>query len=199
MPAAIAATTAVLHPISPTEDLLCDRTTTLVMWMGRVVDPVSGWSVGPIALKAASPGDEQKSMSVETTGEGRLFERVVADGLEVEWDLKPRRVGPKKRKLVSKETAVLLDVSVGGACVLAPIRPRFVVGNTVTIGLDGSAGLVRVRWVRARNETDSAMYGVDFVDLDPELHARLTDPVNERRSGRQWDGWAPDLPPWIRS
>jgi hypothetical protein len=111
--------------------------------------------------------------------ERRTFRRVHGDGLTVEWRVAPQGILPWKRS-EQVSTAHVLDVSVSGASFmterLSGVRP----GSVVTIAHATGQGVVEIRWVRDLG-TSKAVYGVEFVVLEPSMRDYLGQPVADRR------------------
>lgn len=111
--------------------------------------------------------------------ERRDFQRVAGDGLVVGWRVPVRGVFAHRKPPV-KAKGLLVDVSVAGASVIVEEGPRARRGDVVTLSHAGAIGTVQVRWVREMGRS-KAMYGVEFLVLEPLLREHLSSPVAHRR------------------
>lgn len=101
----------------------------------------------------------------------RLGARHAAPGLVLSWNTGGRR-SPRRWHRPFEE-ADLIDLSVTGAQFLAPDNGRIVVGYKVSIVLDSALGEVRVKRIVPLSNGQLAMYGVEFIALEPALEALL--------------------------
>lgn len=101
----------------------------------------------------------------------RIGERLGVQGLVVGWNTRDRRI-PRWRHRPFVEADVI-DVSVSGAQLLAPITSGIAVGTELTIAAGGALGRVRVRRIVPMSQQPLACYGIEFVELDPALEAML--------------------------
>lgn len=110
--------------------------------------------------------------------EDRLVERYRTVGLHVVWHQPTRSLLGTRPKPAPAE---VIDLSVGGALLLAPHNPLLGPGAIADIELDGSRGRVEVRHVHAAVDPDQRYYGVLFLYLQPRLRARFFDAVASQR------------------
>lgn len=111
-------------------------------------------------------------------GADRLVARYRTVGLHLTWH------PPTRRRLRTRPTAApaeVIDVSVGGALLLAARNPLVGPGHVVDVELDGSRGRVEVRHHHPGPGPDLWYYGVLFVDLRPGLRSRIFDAVAAQR------------------
>ncbi len=103
----------------------------------------------------------------------RLLVRRDVEGVIVDWNIGRKRRWYEPRHQEGQRARVL-DVSVGGARVLAPTDDGIVAGCRLVIGVGGPAGIVRVRWKEWADGHDMSYYGLEFVNLSPALASYLT-------------------------
>lgn len=101
----------------------------------------------------------------------RIGERLGVHGVVVSWNTGGRRL-PRKRRRPFPEADVI-DVSVSGAQLLAPIGSLIRVGQVVTIAAGGSLGSVQVRRIVPVTNGPLCVFGVEFIELEPPLEALL--------------------------
>lgn len=91
----------------------------------------------------------------------RMGERYEIDGLHATW-LVPKALGRTSATKVK-----LIDVSVAGALVEAPLSKHLKVGSRITWELNGLSGAIEIRNVREVNGVGH--FGVSYFRLDDEL------------------------------
>ena len=101
----------------------------------------------------------------------RLGERLAVHGLVLGWNTRGRRTPRWKHRQFDE--ADVIDVSVTGAQLLAPDDLRIIVGHRVTIVAGGAIGAVRVKRIVPVSNGPLALYGVEFITLEPPLEALL--------------------------
>ena len=106
----------------------------------------------------------------------RIGRRTPTDGTIIEWhpiDVAERpRWGRRRGKVERVQIAELLDLSVSGAKVAVDETDPLSVGARVRIVLDGHGGIATVRRV-APGPDGTSIYGIQFLQLGPELQARV--------------------------
>jgi hypothetical protein len=116
----------------------------------------------------ARPRVEQSSVATTSvTNERRIGRRWPSSGLAVGWDL--QRAGGIRRHRVRARDGVVLDVSVSGAAILAPIDDDLVAGRLLAVGHGRHIGHVLIRRVQRSDRRDHAIYGVQFIDAPAGL------------------------------
>lgn len=110
--------------------------------------------------------------------DARVVERYRTVGLQVTWSPPSRRwlwIRPRPA------AAEVIDLSVSGALLLAPTNPQVRTGLVVEMECDGARGRVQVRHVHQSLDPEQHYYGVQFLQLQPELRERLFDVVAKER------------------
>jgi hypothetical protein len=79
------------------------------------------------------------------------------------------------------ETGWIVDVSVTGAAIEAPRSDDLFLGHRVRIALGEHQGMVVIRRAVPSTVERMARYGVEFVDLEPELADELRTLLEEER------------------
>ena len=110
----------------------------------------------------------------------RIFQRVENTGLPLEFDVHVP-TGPFRARRRSAHPAEVVDVSVSGAQIMVTARARPSVASMVKIRHEGSMGTVLIRWHADGPTHGTWLYGVEFLELDPELREHLGRPIDERR------------------
>lgn len=96
----------------------------------------------------------------------------------------------QKRKLFGRrdpDPAELVDVSVSGLRLVAPIAKDLAVGAVVLVTVDGHTGPVRIR-VIALGDDGRCTYGVELADPDSALTAHVHRKLSEASDTRE-DSW----------
>lgn len=112
----------------------------------------------------------------------RMGERLAVHGVVLSWDTRGRRSPRWKRRRFDE--ADVIDVSVSGAQLLAPDNQRIAVGHRVTIVAGGAIGVVRVKRIAPVTHGPLAIFGVEFVTLEPALEALLFSQLDAERPRR---------------
>ncbi len=120
----------------------------------------------------------------------RMLERVSGHGLEIDWNVPERRSPLSRLKPSAAQRGLVVDVSVGGARVLAPSDRALVNGVTLRIGAQGCTGTVRVRWSHPV-DSGRTMFGLDYVQLPEALADYLLQPIAQARGEVPLTGWSP--------
>lgn len=113
--------------------------------------------------------------------DGRVVERYRTLGFRVTW------YPPTKRWLWTRPrpaVAEVIDLSVGGALLLAPANPDIRPSSVIEMESGGARGRVEVRHVHQSLDPEQHYYGVLFLHLQPELRQRLFDVVAAERGDR---------------
>ena len=79
------------------------------------------------------------------------------------------------------QTAWIVDVSITGAAIEAPRAEDLFLGHRVRIALGDLVGTVVIRRAVPSTVERMARYGVEFIDLDPELAEALRALLEEDR------------------
>jgi len=94
----------------------------------------------------------------------RIAQRFPVATTPVEWKVPKRRGANPRSKSVWAEAAII-ELSVMGAAVVAPLKWRALTGTKVEVRWQGLSGLVVIRReVPFPNSTTMAMYGVEYAD-----------------------------------
>lgn len=101
----------------------------------------------------------------------RMGERLAVHGLVLSWNTRGRRSPRWKRRQFDE--ADVIDVSVSGAQFLAPDNLSIIVGQKVTIVAGGAIGVVRVKRIVPVTNGPLALYGTEYITLEPALEALL--------------------------
>lgn len=134
-------------------------------------------------------------MGPVTSLQRRLVERYRVEQFRLAWDVQERKAGLLGRRRESSSRAgEVMDVSITGAAVLAPTDPTIRRGSTVVIEVDGHRGAVRVRHVRPTEDPERSVYGIEFAEVEPELHDRFLRPIEEHRGKLPTREWMDDPP-----
>jgi hypothetical protein len=112
------------------------------------------------------------------SADGRLVQRYRTVGLHLTWHPPTRRL---LRTRPVAAPAEVIDVSEGGALLLADAFPAIRPGLVVAVELDSSRGLVEVRHVHDAHHPEQRYYGVHFVEQQPGLRARIAETVARQR------------------
>lgn len=110
----------------------------------------------------------------------RVFQRVETRGLPLEFDVQESS-GFLRSRRASGRAAEVIDVSVSGAQVMVATHGRRRPASLVTIRHEGSVGKALIRWEAPGPTSDTRLYGVEFLELEPQLRQHLGRPVDERR------------------
>ena len=105
--------------------------------------------------------------TTSVTNERRIGRRWPSSGLAVGWDL--QRAGGIRRHRVRARDGLVLDVSVSGAAILAPVDDDLVAGRLLAVGHGHHVGHVLIRRVLRSDRRDQAIYGVQFIDAPTGL------------------------------
>ncbi len=126
----------------------------------------------------------------------RIFERVEVGGLPIDWDVrtKSRRIRPDKS---TSRRARIMNASIGGALIIAPTDTALTPGRKIRIGLDGSTGLVTVRWTGEADEPGMMKFGVSYADIDVDLAEHLMSPLTEGQDALADEWWTEGQ--WLRA
>jgi len=110
----------------------------------------------------------------------RLSVRYRLRGTTLKW-FPPRRRGllPGRRKAVKAE---LVDLSVVGGLVRAPMDEAIQVGMRVPIAIGNEEGLVEVRNIRRGEQTGESFYGVTFHEISPAFRETIYEAIARLRN-----------------
>ncbi len=99
-----------------------------------------------------------------TIGHQRVAQRVPVRTTPVEWRVFKRRGANPRSRAVWAEAAII-ELSVMGAEIVAPLKWRAITGTKVEVRWEDQSGLVVIRReVPFPNSTTMAMYGVEYVN-----------------------------------
>lgn len=106
--------------------------------------------------------------ALPATYDRRLGSRLrVAAGAPVRWlPLAPTKL---LRRARHPQRAWVVDLSITGARIKAPVDSTIVRGSHVEIEVKQARGIVRVRRIDVAIDPRMALYGVEFLQLDPPL------------------------------
>ena len=111
----------------------------------------------------------------------RIGSRIAFDGARLGWrPVLPRRLFHRAQRA---DSVTVADLSITGALVVGARDARVRVGTQVEIDVGGQRGIVEIRRIDADTDPALAWYGVQFVDLQPELQQLINDTVASRRPG----------------
>ena len=105
------------------------------------------------------------------TGNRRIGERTAIEPTDITW--LPVQKKPRLRRRTKPKPALLVQLSVTGAGVVAPADFAVHAGTRAVIEIDGLHGLVEVRHIEPSNDPFMSLYGVEFLSLDPKLSQRI--------------------------
>jgi hypothetical protein len=78
--------------------------------------------------------------------------------------------------------AYLVELSVSGAAVIAPVQDHVVIGTHLKVGFHGAWGAVVVRRIGELQDQDYRFYGVEFTEPNSPLNSSLYDAFLANRS-----------------
>jgi hypothetical protein len=128
-------------------------------------------------------------MGSDVNNNRRLFERVDANGMQIDWHLEVDATHPHDRHVSKGSKATVLDVSVGSARIFTYFEPTLPVGAEVVIGHEGSLGLVRMMSVSREGHASSMQCGVDYIDLEQGLLDYLLAPIRAAQHAALGEIW----------
>jgi hypothetical protein len=106
-------------------------------------------------------------------GHQRIAQRFSVATTPIEWVVPKRRGLDARSKAVVAEAAII-ELSVMGAAIVAPVQWRAVTGSKVQVRWQGHVGLVYIRReVPFRGSAKFALYGAEFADNPSELGRAL--------------------------
>jgi len=100
----------------------------------------------------------------------RLGERAAVEGLWVGWHLDrqdQRGYLERRRHPVEQQWGLVVDLSVSGAGIVAPVSHQIAIGSMIDIEAGGFRGLVAVHRIAETDDPETRVYGVSFVDFPP--------------------------------
>ena len=109
-----------------------------------------------------------------------MARRVAVVGLTIQWNVRVKR-GIMFGTSIASDAGEVLDLSIWGASISAPTSFRLDNNVTVTIALDDSRGIVKIKSMRPGHRPRHTIYGVEFVELDPLLQKELLLPLSDDR------------------
>lgn len=124
--------------------------------------------------------------------EQRLGSRVDVDELWVAWDLgRPDRRGflEKRRHPVEQQFGQVVNLSVSGAAVVAPVAQHLRVGSMIDLEAGGFRGMVAVHRVDDIGDPERRLYGVSFVDFPPAFTDFVYSVLEAARPSGLRDRW----------
>lgn len=119
----------------------------------------------------------------------RLGERVPLGEVLLAWrvdEVIPGRLRDKPRPI---EVGRMVDVSVSGAAIVAPVAPELRRGRAVAIRLDGADALVRIRRIDDFGDPDWRIYGVELLEADLAFRDWINSLLDNRRPDSRQLGW----------
>ena len=121
------------------------------------------------------------------TYDRRLGSRIpVAVDAPVSW--LPLTPAKRFRRPRQPQRAWIIDLSVTGARINAPTDRPIVRGSHVEIEVNHARGIVRVRRIDATANPAMALYGVEFLQLDPPLQDLMSKTLAAHRPNQpRWD------------
>ncbi|MCU1354542.1 MAG: hypothetical protein JWM05_3751 [Acidimicrobiales bacterium] len=112
-------------------------------------------------------------MKSAVISERRIGRREGVEPVRVEWWLdRPETPAERVRRRIRAKAlphAVLLDISVTGAQVLAPAERKLRVGSRLVIKVKGVSGTVVVRRIVRCSNPDLCLYGLEVARHSPDL------------------------------
>jgi len=108
-------------------------------------------------------------------GERRLGQRHETPNLVVSWRVPRRRF--LRTRLVA-EPATMLNVSATGAALVGGTVPEFEPGATVIIDCGNSLLRATIARIVPSGEEDTSYYGIQFIDLSPDVLEELLEHAN---------------------
>jgi hypothetical protein len=118
----------------------------------------------------------------------RLGERIPIGDVFVTWRLE-RIQQTKRRKSAEPEMGRLLDVSVSGGAIVAPVSEDLKRGSIVVIQLGNAQAVVRVRRIEDFGDAAWRTYGVEFVETDPAFLDWINMLLERRRPSTLVETW----------
>ena len=114
----------------------------------------------------------------------RSGERLRVELDEIGWEPpgRPRRRFPMRLPV---QTARVIDMSITGASVIAPVDPPLTVGQRVTIRFGLHSGIVEIRHIEQTSDRAMTRYGTQFVMLDKPLQDLVAASIAVHRPGTE--------------
>jgi hypothetical protein len=123
------------------------------------------------------------------TTERRIGQRWPSTGLAVGWDVH-KRSGLRGRRYVARD-GIVLDVSVSGAAIIAPVDVEMTQGRVVAVAHGPHIGNVMIRRVMATDRHEQVIYGVEFIDAPISLVSTLVERAADGPNAHPYEGlWA---------
>jgi hypothetical protein len=118
----------------------------------------------------------------------RLGERIPIGDVFLTWrvDHSPT---PKRRNKREPDVGRLLNISVSGAAVVAPRAEDLRRGSVLLIQLGTAEAVVRIRRIDEFGDPDWRIYGVEFVETEPDFLDWINHLLDHRRPGGLVEAW----------
>ena len=128
-------------------------------------------------------------MEARRPSDRRIGQRKALTPVKIDWRVADPAKKRKWRSAPAPETGWVVDVSVTGAAIEAPRAEDLYLGQKVRIGLGDLLGIVIVRRAVPSTVDRMAHYGVEFLELDPDLADVLRSLLEEDRPAGLEDFW----------
>jgi hypothetical protein len=119
----------------------------------------------------------------------RLGERIPIGDVFLTWRAQEDTDRNKKRSKRGPEVGRLLNISVSGGAVVAPVARDIGAGSVVIVQLGNALAAVRIKRVEEFGEDDWRIYGVEFVETDPSFLDWINHLLDGRRNSGLLDSW----------
>ncbi len=123
----------------------------------------------------------------------RLGERIQLGDVFLQWRLDEVVNGRFRTRPRDPEVARLLDVSVSGAAVVAPVAPDLRRGSIVMTRLGDAEAVLRIRRIQDFGDAEWRLYGTEFVRVDPEVLDWISQLLDGKRPHLLVDTWNTSL------
>lgn len=122
----------------------------------------------------------------------RLGERIPIGDVFLTWradEAYQRGVKASKRHRREPDVGRLLNVSVSGGAVVAPVADDLGRGSVLIVQLGNARAAVRIKRIEEFDDPDWRIYGVEFVEIEPNFLDWINHLLDDRRSGQLLKAW----------
>ena len=122
----------------------------------------------------------------------RLGERIPIGDVFLTWradEAFQRGVKASKKHRREPDVGRLLNVSVSGGAVVAPAADDLGRGSVLIVQLGNARAAVRVKRIEEFGDPDWRIYGVEFVETEPNFLDWINHLLDGRRSGQLLKAW----------
>jgi hypothetical protein len=119
----------------------------------------------------------------------RLGERIPIGDVFLRWRVDEEVQGMLRKLKREPEVGRLLDISVSGGAVVAPVANDLRRGSVLVVKLGSARAVVRVRRIVEFGDPGWRIYGVEFVETEPEFLDWINHLLDGRRPATLVDTW----------